>query len=44
MAILQTNQKIGTYEIKRLIKDNFYCETYRVEDEQDRIQAQITKL
>lgn len=35
MAILQTNEKIGTYEVKRLIKENHYCETYRVEDEQE---------
>ena len=35
MAVLQTNQKIGTYEVKRLIKENRYCETYRVEDEQE---------
>ena len=35
MAILQQNQKIGTYEVKRLIKENFYCETYRVEDEKE---------
>ncbi len=33
MAILQDNQSIGKYEIKRLIKENQYCETYRVEDE-----------
>ena len=35
MAILQQNQKIGTYEVKRIIKENFYCETYRVEDEKE---------
>ena len=35
MAILQTNQKIGKYEVKRLIKENHYCETYRVEDEHE---------
>ena len=33
MTILQNNQKIGTYEVKRLIKQNHYCETYRIEDE-----------
>ena len=35
MAILQTNQKIGKYEVKRLIKENHYCETYRVENEHE---------
>ena len=35
MAVLQTNQKIGDYEVKRLIKENHYCETYRVEGEQE---------
>lgn len=35
MAILQQNQKIGKYEVKRLIKENLYCETYRVEDESE---------
>ena len=33
MAILNQNQGIGSYEVKRLIKENNYCETYRVEDE-----------
>ena len=33
MAILNLNQRIGNYEVKRLIKENSYCETYRVEDE-----------
>ena len=33
MAILNQNQGIGNYEVKRLIKENSYCETYRVEDE-----------
>ena len=33
MAILKQNQQIGKYEVRRLIKDNNYCETYRVEDE-----------
>jgi serine/threonine protein kinase len=36
MAILQPNQKIGNYEVKRLIKENHYCETYRVEDENEK--------
>lgn len=35
MAILQPGQKIGKYEVKRLIKENLYCETYRVEDESE---------
>ena len=33
MAILRDNQRIGKYEVKRLIKESQYCETYRVEDE-----------
>lgn len=33
MAVLINNQHIGKYEVKRLIKENNYCETYRVEDE-----------
>ena len=33
MAVLTNNQHIGKYEAKRLIKENSYCETYRVEDE-----------
>lgn len=33
MAILTNKQKIGNYEAIRLIKENHYCETYRVEDE-----------
>lgn len=32
MAVLIKNQHIGNYEVKRLIKENLYCETYRVED------------
>ena len=32
MAVLTNNQHIGKYEVKRLIKENLYCETYRVED------------
>ena len=35
MAILSNNQRIGNYEVKRLIKENNYCETYRVEDEKE---------
>ena len=34
MAILTDRQQIGKYEVARLIKENSYCETYRVEDEQ----------
>lgn len=33
MAVLTNNQHIGNYEVKRLIKENNYCETYRVDDE-----------
>lgn len=33
MAILTNNQRISNYEVVRLIKENNYCETYRVEDE-----------
>ena len=32
MAVLTNNQHIGKYEVRRLIKENFYCETYKVED------------
>ena len=35
MAVLTNNQHIGKYEVKRLIKENSYCETYRVEDENE---------
>lgn len=35
MPILQPNQSIGKYEVKRLIKENHYCETYRVEDDNE---------
>lgn len=35
MAVLTNNQHIGKYEVKRLIKKNLYCETYRVEDDKD---------
>ena len=33
MAILTNKQNIGKYEVIRLIKENHYCETYRIEDE-----------
>ena len=33
MAILTNKQRIGKYEVTRPIKENNYCETYRVEDE-----------
>lgn len=33
MAILINKQRIGKYEVVRPIKENNYCETYRVEDE-----------
>ncbi len=35
MPILTNNQHIGKYEVKRLIKESAYCETYRVEDESE---------
>lgn len=35
MAILSNNQHISKFEIKRLIKENNYCETYRIEDENE---------
>ena len=35
MAILNNKQHIGKYEVVRLIKENSYCETYRVEDEKE---------
>ena len=35
MAILQSNQKLGIYEVQYLIKENSYCETYRVEDKDE---------
>lgn len=35
MAILDINHNIGGFEVKRLIKENNYCETYRVEDEKE---------
>ena len=35
MAILNSKLRIGKYEVKRLIKENNYCETYRVEDEKE---------
>lgn len=33
MPVLKPGQKVGKYEVKRLIKENRYCETYRVEDD-----------
>lgn len=33
MAILTNKQRIGDYEVIRLIKESNYCETYRIEDE-----------
>lgn len=35
MSVLQPNQIIGRYEVKRLIKENRYCETYRVVDDNE---------
>ena len=35
MAIFSNNQHIAKYEVIRLIKENNYCETYRVEDEKE---------
>ena len=35
MAVLTNNQRIDNYEVIRLIKENNYCETYRVEDEKE---------
>ena len=35
MAILTNKQNIGKYEVIRLIKENHYCETYRIEDEKE---------
>ena len=35
MSVLTNNQHIGKYEVKRLIKESLYCETYRVEDESE---------
>jgi len=35
MAILTSNQQISNYVVKRLIKENLYCETYRVENESE---------
>lgn len=35
MAILKTDEHIGKYEVIRLIKESLYCETYRVEDENE---------
>ena len=33
MAILATNERVGNYWVKSIIKSNAYTETYRVEDE-----------
>ena len=35
MAILTISQHISKYEVTRLIKENNYCESYRVEDEKE---------
>ena len=35
MAVLTNNQRRDNYEVIRLIKENNYCETYRVEDEKE---------
>ena len=35
MAVLNIGQRIEKYEVVRLIKENNYCETYRVEDEKE---------
>ena len=35
MALFSNNQHIAKYEVIRLIKENNYCETYRVEDEKE---------
>ena len=35
MAILNNQQNISKYEVIRLIKENHYCETYRIEDEKE---------
>ncbi len=35
MALLNISQRIEKYEVVRLIKENNYCETYRVEDEKE---------
>lgn len=35
MPIQQEDQTIGKYEVKRLIKEEPYFETYRVEDEKE---------
>ena len=41
MAILNNKQHIGKYEVVRLIKENSYCETYRVEDEEEATNVRI---
>ena len=35
MAILLSNQRFGKYEVQYMIKENSYCETYRVEDKDE---------
>lgn len=35
MAILLSKQRFGKYEVQYLIKENSYCETYKVEDEEE---------
>ena len=35
MAVLNVGQHIEKYEVVRLIKENNYCETYRIEDEKE---------
>lgn len=35
MAVLNIGQRIEKYEVVRLIKENNYCETYRIEDEKE---------
>ena len=35
MALLNISQRIEKYEVVRLIKENNYCETYRVDDEKE---------
>ena len=35
MAVLNIGQHIEKYEVVRLIKENNYCETYRIEDEKE---------
>lgn len=35
MAILLSKQRFGKYEVQYMIKENSYCETYRVEDKDE---------